>query len=203
MNRSGNKFRTLSKERGNIIILVAPSGSGKSTMARKLLNDFDNIRFSVSATTRPPRAGEQDGVDYYFLTREEFQTKIEKGDFLEWEEFYNGNRYGTLRSDVEKQLHSGYSVLLDIEVLGASNIKRIYKDEALAIFIKPPSLEVLRERLIKRGTETEKTLKERLKRAKKESEYENSFDIVVVNDDLETAYQEIHDAVADFIGISS
>lgn len=193
----------MSKKRGNIIILVAPSGSGKSTMARKLLNDFDNIRFSVSATTRPPRAGEQHGVDYYFLTREEFQTKIEKGEFLEWEEFYNGNRYGTLRSDVEKQLDAGYSVLLDIEVLGASNIKKIYKDEALGIFIKPPSLDVLRERLVKRGTETERMLKERLNRAKKELEYEDRFDITVINDDLETAYQKIHNAVADFIGISS
>lgn len=193
----------MSKKRGYIIILVAPSGSGKSTMARRLLNDFDNIRFSVSATTRPPRDGEQHGVDYYFLSRDEFQTKIEKGEFLEWEEFYNGYRYGTLRLDVEKQLDSGHSVLLDIEVLGASNIKKIYKNEALGIFIKPPSLDILRERLIKRGTETEKTLKARLSRARKELEYEDRFDITVINDDLETAYQKIYNTVSDFIGINS
>jgi guanylate kinase len=197
-----NRYKILSSKgstRGKIIILVAPSGAGKSTMARRLLNDFETLRFSVSATTRKPRSGEKDGVDYYFISDEAFSEKIEQDGFLEWEEFYNGQKYGTLRKAVEEQLNRGYSILLDIEVLGAANIKKIYGDEALAIFIKPPSLDVLKQRLMKRGTESEQMLKTRLERAEKELTYEDRFDAVVVNDDLETAYQKIKQAVAAFI----
>lgn len=185
--------------RGKIIALVSPSGGGKSTMAKRLLRDFDKLKFSVSATTRPPRTGETDGVEYHFLSVEEFEQKIEENEFLEWEEFYNGTRYGTLRSDVESELNKGYFILLDIDVLGALNIKKMYKEEALSLFIAPPSLDILKERLINRGTETANTLNVRLERAEKEIRYADRFDYVVVNDDLETAYAKLKQAVNDFI----
>lgn len=168
-------------------------------MTKRLLNDFDNIRFSVSATTRKPRQGEKEGIHYHFLSMEEFRKKIENGDFLEWEEFYNGTLYGTLRSNVEKELEKGYFILLDIEVLGALNVKKIFGDEALAIFIQPPSLDVLKKRLLKRGTEDERTLETRIDRAKKEMAYASRFDNVVINDDLEEAYSQIKELVTNFI----
>ncbi len=179
--------------------MVSPSGGGKSTMAKRLLEDFDKIKFSVSATTRPPRKGEIEGVHYHFLSKDEFKKKIEQGDFLEWEEFYNGMLYGTLRSNVEKELEKGYFILLDIEVLGALNIKKMYGEEALIIFLQPPSLDVLRERLKKRGTESETTIQTRIDRAKEEMTYGRHFDHVVINDDLETAYSQIREIVQNFI----
>jgi len=186
-------------KRGKVIALAAPSGGGKSTMAKRLLKEFPDLTFSVSATTRSSRKGEVDGKDYHFLSKEEFQKKIDTGEFLEWEEFYKGTRYGTLKSDVEYQLNKGYFILLDIDVLGALSIKNIYRDEALTLFILPPSLQILEKRLRNRDTETEETLKTRLERAKKEISYSNKFDSVVVNDDLETAYSEIKQAVNHFM----
>lgn len=186
-------------KRGKILILVSPSGGGKSTMTKRLLKDFDKIKFSVSATTRKPRKGEIDGVHYHFLTREEFKEKIENGEFLEWEEFYRGTMYGTLRSVVENELNKGYFILLDIDVLGAKNVKELYGDEALALFIKPPSLDALKERLIARGSESEVSLNTRLERAKKEMGYASDFDTVIVNDDLEIAYSQIKETVSTFI----
>lgn len=186
-------------KRGKILILVSPSGGGKSTMTQRLLNDFEEIRFSVSATTRKPRKGEIDGVHYYFISKDEFRERIKNNEFLEWEEFYNGTFYGTLRSVVENDLNKGYFILLDIDVLGAKNVKEIYGDEALAIFISPPSLDVLKERLKKRGTESDQTLKTRLDRAEKEMAYASQFDAVVVNNDLDTAYSEIKQKVSTFI----
>lgn len=179
--------------------MVSPSGGGKSTMTQRLLDDFDNIRFSVSATTRKPRKGEKEGVHYHFLSEEEFKKRINKGDFLEWEEFYNGTLYGTLRSNVEKELEKGYFILLDIEVLGALNVKKIFGDEALAIFIQPPSLDVLKKRLSKRGTEDNQTLQTRIDRAKKEMAFAGHFDHIVINDDLEMAYSRIKELVTNFI----
>jgi guanylate kinase len=178
LNKSGNRYRILNSEgtlKGKIIILVAPSGAGKSTMAEKLLNDFESIRFSVSATTRSPRKGEAHGRDYYFLSDEEFQQKINAGKFLEWEEFYNGRKYGTLKPDVDRLRNKGFTVLIDVEVLGATNIKKIYGNQALAIFLKPPSLETLKQRLMARGTETEESIKLRLDRAQEEMKYRRSF----------------------------
>ncbi len=186
-------------KKGKVIILVAPSGGGKSTIAKRLFQDFDNLKFSVSATTRTPREGEADGTHYHFLPRPKFDELIEEKAFLEWEEFYGGTRYGTLRSEVDKKLNSGYFILLDIEIKGALNVKRIYGDESLGIFIKPPSFEVLKQRLIARGTESEETLQLRLERAKKELEYADQFDRIIINDDLETAYAQVKEAVTDFL----
>ncbi len=187
---------------GKVIILVSPSGGGKSTIAKRLFADFENLKFSVSATTRTPREGEQDGVHYHYISPEDFQKKIDSGDFLEWEEFYGGTRYGTLRSEVDKKLNSGYFILLDIEVKGAENVKRIYGDECLSLFIKPPSLQVLKERLQARGTENEETLALRLERAEEELTYADRFDRVIINDDLETAYAQVKDAVLEFMNLN-
>lgn len=184
---------------GKVIILVAPSGSGKTTIAHRLLHDFPKIKFSVSATTRPPRQGEKEGKDYYFLSRDEFDKKIEKNEFLEWEEFYNGSRYGTLRSEVDKLIESGYFPLLDIEVKGALNVKRIYGTRSVSIFIRPPSIEELKKRLLNRGSENHESLKTRLDRAEKELRYANKFDYVVINDKLEIAYKQITTIVKSFI----
>lgn len=186
-------------KKGKVIILVAPSGGGKTTLARRLFNDFEDLKFSVSATTRPPREGEEDGKHYYFLTEADFDQKISKQAFLEWEEFYGGKKYGTLRSEVDKKLNSGYFVLLDIEVKGALNIKEIYGDECLSLFIKPPSIETLKQRLIDRGTEDDESLSLRLERAKKELTYADQFDQVIINDDLDSAYEQVKDAVSEFM----
>lgn len=186
-------------QRGKIIILVAPSGGGKSTMAKRLLDDFDNLRFSVSATTRPPRKGEKNGVDYHFLSRKEFDRRAAEGAFLEWEEFYNGQRYGTLRSDVENHLNNGYFILLDIEVLGAENVKKMYGNEALAVFLSPPSLDILKARLEARGTESKEMITTRLQRAQKEMACADRFDKIVINDNLEQAYRELKEIISTFI----
>lgn len=177
---------------------MAPSGAGKTTLAQRLLKDYPDIKFSISATTRPPREGETDGKDYYFLSDEEFDRKIEENQFLEWEH-YSGNRYGTLQSEVDKLVKSGYFPLLDIEVKGALNVQEIYGSEAISIFIEPPSLEVLKQRLQRRGSETEASLQKRLDRANMEMAHTRHFDHVVVNDDLDTAYKKIQAIIEPFI----
>ena len=184
---------------GKLIILVAPSGGGKSTLAKRLFDDFDQLRLSVSATTRAPREGEQDGVHYYFISHDEFQQRIDNNEFVEWEEFYNGTRYGTLQSAIENKIKSGYFILLDIEVKGAINIKKIFGEQCLSIFIQPPSLQVLEDRLKKRGTENDETLALRLERAKEELTYSDQFDRVIINDDLDTAYAKVKMLVSDFL----
>ena len=168
-------------------------------MAKKLLADFKEIKFSVSATTRLPRQGEIDGREYYFLTKDQFRKKVRNDEFLEWEEFYNGTMYGTLKAHVESELEKGYFIMLDVDVLGALNVKSIYGDDALTIFIKPPSMDVLEDRLRNRGTESKESLKTRLDRAGKEITYADKFDRIVVNDEIETAYSEIKEAVQNFI----
>jgi len=158
-----NRCLILSEDKqGKIIVLVAPSGSGKTTIAKKILRIFPEVRFSISATTRRPRADENDGVDYFFLGDEAFTEKVKNGDFLEWEEFYNGTRYGTLRSEVDKMTENGYFPLLDIEVKGAMNIKKMYGRQCVTIFIRPPSLKELKRRLIERGSETKQSLQNRI-----------------------------------------
>ncbi|MDZ7718700.1 MAG: guanylate kinase [Balneolaceae bacterium] len=186
-------------KKGKILVLVAPSGGGKTTMAKRILRDFNQVRFSVSATTRPPRKGEKNGVNYHFISKEEFKKRIDNGDFLEWEEVYDGTLYGTLRSNVENELKKGYFILLDIDVLGALNVKEIFEENALAIFIQPPSIQVLKERLQKRAANANHDIEVRLKRAKKEMGYANRFDHVIINDDLETAYSQIKELVTNFI----
>jgi guanylate kinase len=178
-------------KQGKIIILTAPSGSGKTTLAKRLMEEFPNIRFSVSATTRKPREGEVNGQHYYFITKNDFNQKVLDGEFLEHEEFYNGTRYGTLKSDVENQLKKGYFVLLDIEVKGAINIKSQFGHDCLSVFVRPPSIKELENRLSARGTETKDSLRLRLERAEMELEFESNFDAVVVNDNLEQAYQNL------------
>ena len=186
-------------KKGKIVVLVSPSGGGKSTMAKRLLSDFDKLKFSVSATTRKPREGETDGVHYWFLSKEEFINKVDQNRFLEHEEFYNGTMYGTLRESVENDLKKGYFVLLDIDVLGALNIQQMYGDQALTVFLAPPSLDVLKKRLELRGTETDETLATRIERAKNEMTYADRFDAVVINDRLENAYGQIKELVNNFM----
>ncbi len=179
--------------------MVAPSGAGKTTMAQRLMAEFPDIRFSVSATTRPPRPHEVHGQDYYFLTPEQFQEAINRNEFLEWEEFYGGKRYGSLISEVENKLKKGYFVLFDIEVKGALNVKAQYGDQALAVFIRPPSDAVLVERLKNRGTENAESLQLRLERVRMELSYAGRFDHVLVNDDLDRCYNELRELVTSFM----
>ena len=185
-------------KKGKLIVLVAPSGSGKSTIANMLLEEFDRIRFSTSATTRSPRNGEKNGREYYFLSDEEFDKLIENGGFLEYES-YGGNRYGTLRSEVDKLLESGYFPLLDIEVKGASNIKKMYGSDCISIFIKPPSLEELERRLANRNADSPKSIEKRLEIAREELTYADRFDYTVVNDKLPEAYREVKEIITNFI----
>lgn len=186
-------------KKGKIIALASPSGGGKSTMTKRLLKDFDNLQFSVSATTRMPRKDEVHGKHYYYISKDDFRKKIKQGEFLEWEEFYNGTMYGTLRETIENDIEKGYFTLLDVDVLGALNVKKSFDDDAITIFLAPPSQEVLKQRLISRGSESEDSLKMRLERADKEMTYKNKFDNVVVNDDLEEAYNELKSIITTFI----
>lgn len=183
---------------GKVIVIVAPSGAGKTTIAQRLLREYQKIQFSVSATTRERRKDEKHGEDYYFLSEQEFDQKIKNQEFLEWEH-YSGNRYGTLRSEVDKLVESGYFPLLDIEVKGALNVQRLYNSRAISIFIKPPSLAELKNRLSKRGSETESSLQQRIKRAEVEIKYADRFDYSVVNDNLEEAYTEVKNIIEPFI----
>lgn len=184
---------------GKLLIFTAPSGAGKTTIVRHLLEYFDELDFSVSATNRAMRSHEKDGKDYYFLSTKKFKKKIEKGDFLEWEEVYEDQYYGTLKSEIKRLWKDKKHIIFDIDVRGAKSIKKVYKDQALAVFIKPPSPEILFERLKNRRTETEKSLKKRIARAKKELKYENKFDTILVNDDLEVALKDAEKIVDAFL----
>ena len=177
---------------GRLLIVSAPSGSGKSTIVNYLMKEHPEFRlaFSVSATSRPPRGQEQDGVDYYFLTPEEFRRHIKANDFLEYEEVYEGKFYGTLKRQVDEKLAAGMNVVFDVDVKGGINIKRYYGDEALSIFIQPPSIEVLRERLIRRNTDEMAQIEQRLAKAEYEMTFAPQFDRILINDDLNVAKQE-------------
>lgn len=183
-----------------LIVFSGPSGSGKSTLVNRLLRDkFLDAEFSVSAASRPPRKGETDGKHYYFLSEEAFQEKIAEGAFAEWQQVYKGNYYGTLKSEIERIRKSGKHVLFDIDAAGGMNIKRMYGSQALTVFIKPPSPEVLEERLKKRGTEAPESFKKRTKKAAYEISMAENFDCVVINDDLETAVAEVKNILQKFL----
>ncbi|MCD7913934.1 MAG: guanylate kinase [Tannerellaceae bacterium] len=184
---------------GRLIIFSAPSGSGKSTIVNYLLTQNLDIRFSISATSRPPRGTEQHGVEYYFLTPEEFRTRIEAGHFLEYEEVYPDRYYGTLKSEVERILNEGQHVIFDVDVVGGCNIKNYYGDQALSIFIQPPGIEELRRRLTGRGTDAPEVIESRIAKAEFELGFASRFDVVIVNDDLVTAQAETVEVVRNFL----
>ncbi|OGU34846.1 MAG: guanylate kinase [Ignavibacteria bacterium GWB2_35_6b] len=184
-------------KKGRLFVFAAPSGSGKTTIARNILNKFPELVFSISATTRKARNIEKHGKDYFFISEEEFKEKIDKNEFVEWEKFYD-YYYGTLRSFVEKEIFNGISVVLDIDVKGAVSIKESYSD-AVLIFVSPPSLEELTNRLINRNTETDIDLKKRIERAEMEMSYKNKFDHVILNDDLEKAKKEAEEIIKEYI----
>lgn len=188
--------------KGKLIIVSAPSGSGKSTIARWLMEQRPELKlyFSVSCTSRQPRGTEQDGVDYFFLQPDEFRQKIANGEFLEYEEVYTDRFYGTLKAQVERQREAGQNVVFDVDVKGGVNIKRYYGDEAMSLFIQPPSVEELRRRLEGRATDTPEAIQQRLDKAEYELTFAPKFDHIVVNDDLETAKQEALRLLKDFLG---
>lgn len=184
---------------GKLIIFSAPSGSGKSTIINYLLTKNLNLAFSISATSRAPRGTEQNGVEYFFLTPEEFKQRIANNEFLEYEEVYKDRFYGTLKAQVEKQLAAGQNVIFDVDVVGGCNIKKFYGDRALSVFIQPPSLEELRKRLTGRGTDAPEVIESRLAKATFELSYAEKFDVVIVNDNLEKAQAEALKTIRDFI----
>lgn len=185
-----------------MIIFSAPSGAGKTTVVRHLLDTMEELEFSVSATTRPMRPHEKNGRDYYFLSREDFQNKIEKQEFLEYEEVYSGLFYGTLKAEVERIRSKGKSVIFDVDVQGGLNIKRYFGEEALAIFLSPPSVEVLRERLQGRKTESEEQLQQRLEKAAEEMTFAEKFDVILINNILIHTFTEAETAVRNFLNNS-
>ena len=185
---------------GKVIIFSAPSGSGKTTLVRHLLENNPDLSFSISASTREKRGRtEQHGKDYYFLSPEEFKLKIDNDEFIEWEQVYEGNFYGTLKSEIQRLWNEGQNVVFDVDVKGGMSLKKYFGDDALAIFVKAPSEEVLRQRLINRNTETEEVISRRLYKVKFESGFADQFDVVLVNDDLEGSFAEAQKLYSEFI----
>ncbi len=175
---------------GKVVIFSAPSGSGKTTIVRRLLEQYNQFEFSISATSRAPRGAERDGVDYHFLSPEAFAQKVREEAFVEWEEVYAGTCYGTLKSEVERIWTKGNVILFDVDVMGGINLKRIFGEKACSIFIMPPSIEELRRRLIGRATDTPEVIEKRVSKAAFEIEKAPDFDHTVVNDDLEKAVED-------------
>ena len=185
---------------GKAIIFSAPSGSGKTTIVKHLLNTNPRLGFSISACTRDKRGrDEQNGKDYYFLTPAEFKRRIDQGAFVEWEEVYEGNFYGTLKEEIQRIWDEGKTVIFDVDVKGGLHLKEYFGDNALAIFVKVPSLDVLTSRLKDRGTESEESLSRRLYKAKFEMSFEDQFDVSLVNDDMEKSFLEAETLVTDFL----
>ena len=189
--------------KGKMLIVSAPSGSGKSTIVNWLMKEHPELKlyFSISCTSRAPRGTEQNGVEYFFLTPEEFRQRIENNEFLEYEEVYENRFYGTLKQQVENQRNQGQNVVFDVDVKGGVNIKKYYGDEALSLFIQPPSVEELRKRLVGRATDTQEAIEERLAKAEYELTFASQFDRIIVNDDFETAKQEALQVVKEFLGL--
>jgi guanylate kinase len=184
---------------GKLIIFSAPSGSGKTTIVHRLMGIVEGLEFSVSATSRAPRGAEQNGKDYYFLSAEEFDGKIAEDAFVEWEEVYAGTKYGTLRSEMERIWSKGHTILFDVDVKGGVRLKEIFGSQALSIFVMPPSVEELRNRLVGRATDSPEKIEQRIAKAGEELGYAERFDRVVVNDNLDEAVEEVRRIVTDFI----
>ena len=189
----------MSTPKGKLIIFSAPSGSGKSTLVQYLLTQVPGFAFSISATSRAPRGAEKDGVDYYFLSLEEFQQRVAEEAFLEWEEVYPGQCYGTLKSEVEKSWEDGNAVGFDIDVVGGKNLKAQFGDQALALFIQAPSIEELERRLVARGTDSTEKIKLRIEKASWEMNQSEYFDHIIINDDLDRAKAEAKKLLVDFL----
>lgn len=186
---------------GKVIIFSAPSGAGKSTIVNYLLGKNLGLEFSVSATSRQPRGKEQHGKEYYFFTQEDFRKRIAAGEFLEWEEVYPGCFYGTLHTEVERIWAKGHTVLFDVDVKGGVNIKKKFGKQALSVFIQPPSVDTLRQRLIGRATDTPEKIEERVAKAEYEMSFAGKFDTVIVNDELAKAEAEAEKKVREFLGL--
>lgn len=185
---------------GKAIIFSAPSGSGKTTIVRHLLGKFPELGFSISASTRDKRGRtEQHGKDYYFLSPEEFKKKIDEDAFIEWEEVYEGNFYGTLKEEIQRLWNEGKHVIFDVDVKGGLNLKKYFGDRALAIFVKVPSIDILKDRLKDRGTESEESLSRRLYKAKFEMSFEDKFDVTIVNDSMDKSFAEAEKLVGEFL----
>ena len=187
------------EKRGKLVIFSAPSGSGKSTIIQSLLNRDLNLSFSISATSRAPRGTEKNGVEYYFISPKEFRQRIANGEFLEYEEVYAGKFYGTLKSEVERILDSGRNVIFDVDVVGGLNIKKYYGDQALALFIQPPSIEELEKRLKHRATDAPEVIASRVAKAEYELSFAPRFDHIIVNDILEKAQEEAYQTIRQFL----
>jgi guanylate kinase len=187
------------EKKGKLIIFSAPSGAGKTTLVRYVMSQISTLTFSVSACSRIKRDYETDGKDYHFISVAEFKEKIENNEFIEWEEVYPDHFYGTLFSEVDHKRNNGKHVVFDVDVIGGMNLKKIFGTEALAIFIKPPSVEVLMERLFNRGTDKKDDIETRVKKAAYELNFESEFDISIVNDDLEKAQKETLQVVQEFL----
>lgn len=189
-------------QQGKLIIFSAPSGSGKTTIVRHLLSVFPNhIEFSVSATSRPKRGVEENGKDYHYLTPEQFKKSIESGDFLEWEEVYPGTYYGTLKSEVQRIWNKGKHVIFDIDVEGGLNLKSQFKEKALAVFVMPPSIKILEERLHSRSTDSPESIARRVMKAEKELKTAELFDTFILNEDLKDAFAKAEKVVKEFLNI--
>lgn len=184
---------------GKLLIFSAPSGAGKTTIVKHLLTQNFNLEFSISATNRPMRPNEVDGKDYHFLSTEDFQAKISNDEFLEWEEVYKGCFYGTLKSEVDRITANGNNVIFDVDVVGGLNIKKYYEDKALAVFIQPPSVEELENRLRGRSTDSEEVIRNRVDKFIYELSYANRFDTIIVNDKLEDALTEAEETLKKFL----
>lgn len=189
----------MSTIKGKLLIFSAPSGSGKTTLVKYIMENIDNLLFSISATSRSPRGSEVNGKDYYFLSVDDFRKKIEDNKFVEWEEVYGGRYYGTLISEVERIRNSGNHVVFDVDVVGGVNIKNQFKDDALAVFVMPPSLEELEKRLISRNTDSDDDIRIRIEKAEFELTFAPKFDYIIINDDLEKAKKEVLNTVKAFI----
>jgi guanylate kinase len=186
-------------QNGKLIIIAAPSGAGKTTIVKHILQQFPQLSFSVSATTRPIREGEKNGKDYYFLAEQEFKSRIANDEFIEWEMVYVGKYYGTLKSELLRVWNNDQHIIFDVDVEGGLHIKNKYPTNSLAIFINPPSLETLKQRLTNRNTESDESLNERISKAEHEMSFASEFDVVLTNDDLQKALLEAEKLIRDFL----